>query len=60
VGKPRVIEEINKNMNEQNNQTDNPQPTPERKPDDSTGFNVDGFVKIVDPDTGEVLLATRG
>lgn len=33
---------------------------PEKKPDDTAGINVEGFVKIIDPDTGEIVLATRG
>ena len=35
------------------------QPEPTRPPDEIGSFNVEGFLKITDPDSGEVILATR-
>lgn len=32
---------------------------PEPTPDEDSGFLVEGFLQITDPDTGETLLATR-
>lgn len=33
---------------------------PDVKPDEKSGFAVQGHVKIFDPKTGEVLVAQRG
>lgn len=47
-------------MENQTNTTGNVQTQKSDKPDDKFGFNVDDFVKIIDPDTNEILLAKRG
>lgn len=47
-------------MNNQEN-TKNPQENQvNKKPDESGGFYFSSFLKITDPETGEVLVQTRG
>lgn len=45
------------------NTTDSPKTPPidvAKKPNESAGFYFSSFVKIVDSDTGEILVQTRG
>jgi len=42
----------------ENAQKDDPK-LPERRPNEQAGFYFSGFVKISDPETGQVLLQTR-
>lgn len=42
------------------NTTENAPQVPEKKPDESGGFYFSSFVKITDPETGEILAQTRG
>lgn len=46
---------INNNMDSDSNEKPEDQPS---KPNESTGIYVRGFVKITDPESGEVILET--
>jgi hypothetical protein len=46
---------INNNMDSENKVQQEEQPA---KPNESTGIYVRGFVKITDPESGEVILET--
>ena len=42
------------------NNTENTPPVAEKKPDESGGIYFSSFVKIIDVETGEILVQTRG
>lgn len=46
---------INNNVDSKNDEKSEDQPS---KPNESTGIYVRGFVKIIDPESGEVILET--
>lgn len=45
--------------NQQQPRDQDPAPDQTRKPDDRGSVNVDGFVRIFDPNTQQVFLETR-
>ena len=48
---------INNHMDSENKQEDQ-QPNVAEKPNESTGVYVRGFVKITDPESGQVIVET--
>lgn len=47
-------------MSNQENNIPKKDENSEKKPNESAGFYFSSFLKIIDPNTGEVLVQTRG